>query len=52
LNFKPHKICTIKQLTGTLVYYSLSPRKPEDLGAVERCWGHKSKLASAEFKTM
>lgn len=52
LNLKPHKIYTIKQLTGTLVYYSLSPRKSEEVGTVERCWGHKSKPASDKFKPM
>lgn len=52
LNLKPRKIYAINQLTGTLVYYSLSPRKPEELGTVERCWGHKNKLASDKFKTV
>lgn len=52
LNLKPCKIYAINQLTGTLVYISLSPRKSEELGTVQRCWGHKSKLASDKFKTV
>lgn len=52
LNLKQRETYTIKQLTRTLVYYILLPRKPEGLSTVERCWGQESKLPSDRFKTM
>lgn len=52
LTLKPHKVYSIRLLTRSLDCCSLSPRKPEELVAVEVCWKHKSKLASDKFKAM
>lgn len=52
LTLKPHKVYSIRLLTRSLDCCSLSPRKPEELVAVEGCWKHKNKLASDKFKAM
>lgn len=52
VKIKPCKVYTIRLLTRSLDCCSLSPRKPEELVAVEGCWKHKNKLASDKFKAM